>query len=38
MKALYAKDALEAFKKMIQQKKREKVWADKGSEFKCQIK
>ena len=38
MKALYAKDAVEAFKKMIKQKKPEKVWTDKGSEFKGEFK
>ena len=38
MKALYAKDAVEAFKKMIKQKKPERVWTDKGSEFKGEIK
>ena len=30
MKALYAKNAVEAFKKMIKQKQPEKVWTDKG--------
>ena len=34
MNALYAKDAVEAFKKMIKKKQPEKVWTDKGSEFK----
>ena len=34
MKAFYAKDAAEAFKKMIKQKQPERVWKDKGSEFK----
>ena len=34
MKALYAKDAVEAFKKMVKQKKPERVWTDKGSNFK----
>ena len=38
MKALYAKDAVEAFKKMIKQKKPERVWTDKGSEFKGEFK
>ena len=38
MKALYAKDAVEAFKKMIEQKKLERVWTDKGSEFKGEFK
>ena len=38
MKALYAKDAVEAFKKLIKQKKPEKVWTDKGSEFKGEFK
>ena len=38
MKALFAKDAVEAFKKMIKQKKPEKVWTDKGSEFKGEFK
>ena len=38
MKALYAKDAVEAFKKMIQKKQPEKVWTDKGSEFKGDFK
>ena len=34
MKTLYAKDAVEAFKKMIKKKQPEKVRSDKGSEFK----
>ena len=38
MKALYAKDAVEAFKKMIKKKQPEKVWTDKGSEFKGEFK
>ena len=38
MKALYEKDAVEAFKKMIKQKKQERVWTDKGSEFKGELK
>ena len=38
MKALYAKDAVEAFKKMIKKKQPEKVWTDKGSEFKGDFK
>ena len=38
MKALYAKDAVEAFKKMIKQKKPERVWTDNGSEFKGEFK
>ena len=38
MKALHAKDAVEAFKKMIKQKKPERVWTDKGSEFKGEFK
>ena len=38
MKALYAKDAVEALKKMIKQKKPERVWTDKGSEFKGEFK
>ena len=38
MKALYAKDAVEAFKKMIKKKQPEKVWTDKGSEFKRDFK
>ena len=38
MKALYAKDAVEAFKKMIKRKKPERVWTDKGSEFKGEFK
>ena len=38
MKALYAKDADEAFKKLIKQKKPEKVWTDKRSEFKGKFK
>ena len=38
MKALYAKDVVEAFKKMIEQKKPERVWTDKGSEFKGEFK
>ena len=33
IKALCAKDAVEAFKKLIKQKQPEKVWTDKGSEF-----
>ena len=38
MKALYAKHAAEAFKKMIEQKKPERVWTDKGSELKVNSK
>ena len=38
MKALYAKDAVEAFKKMIKKKQPGKVWTDKGSEFKGEFK
>ena len=38
MKALFAKDAVEAFKEMIQQKKPEKVGTDKGSEFESEFK
>ena len=38
MKALYAKDAVEAFKKMIKKKQPVKVWTDKGSEFKGEFK
>ena len=38
MKALYAKDAVEAFKKMIKKKQPEKVWTNKGSEFKGEFK
>ena len=38
MKVSYAKDAVEAFKKLIKQKKPERVWTDKGSEFNGQIK
>ena len=38
MKALYANDAFKAFKKMIKKKQPEKVWTDKGSEFKGDFK
>ena len=38
MKALYAKDAVEAFKEMSKRKQPEKVWTDKGSEFKGEFK
>ena len=38
MKAFYAKDAVEAFKKMIKKKQPEKVWTDKRSEFKGKFK
>ena len=38
IKALYAKDAVEAFQKMIKKKQPEKVWTDKGSEFKRDFK
>ena len=38
MKALHAKNAVEAFKKIIKQKKQERVWTDKGSEFKGEFK
>ena len=38
MKALYRKDAGEAFKKMIKHIKPEKVSIDKGSEFKDEFK
>ena len=38
MKALYAKDAVETFQKMIKKKQPEKVWSDKGSEFKAEFK
>ena len=34
MRALYAKDAVKEFKKRIKKKQQEKVWTDKGSEFK----
>ena len=37
MKALYSKDAVEAFK-MIKKKQPEKVWTDNGSEFKGDFK
>ena len=37
MKALYAKDAVEAFKKMIKQKKQKRVWTDKGTQFKGEL-
>ena len=38
MKALYGKDAVEEFKKMIEKKQPEKVWTDKGSEIKGDFK
>ena len=38
MKALYAKGSVEVFKKMIEQKKPERVRTDKGSEFKGEFK
>ena len=38
MKALYAKDTVEAFKKMIKKKQPEKVGTDMGSEFKRDFK
>ena len=38
MKISYAKDAVEAVGKMIKQKKPEKFWTDKGSEFKGEFK
>ena len=38
IKALYAKDAVEAFQKMIKRKQPEKLWIDKGSEFKGDFK
>ena len=38
MKALYAKDVVDAFKKMMEQKKPERIWTDKGSEFKGEFK
>ena len=38
MKALYAKDTVEAFKRMIKQKKPERFWTDKGFEFKGEFK
>ena len=38
MRALYAKDAVKAFKKRIKKKQPEKVWTDKGSEFKGDFK
>ena len=38
METLYVKDAVEAFKKKIKKKQREKVWTDKGSEFKGDFK
>ena len=38
MKALYAKDAVDASKKMSEQKKPERVWTDKGSEFRGEFK
>ena len=38
MKTLYAKDAVEAFKKWPNRKKPERVWTDKESEFKGELK
>ena len=38
MKALFAKDAVEAFKKVIKKKQPEKLWIDMGSEFKGDFK
>ena len=38
MKAIYAKDAVEAFKKLIKKKQLEKVSTDKRSEFKGDFK
>ena len=38
MKALHAKDAVKAFKKMIKKKQPQKVWTDKGSQFKGDFK
>ena len=38
MKALHAKNAVEAFKKMIKPNKPERIWTDKGSEFKGEFK
>ena len=38
MKALYPKNAVEAFKKMIKKKQPEKIWTDKGSKFKGDLK
>ena len=37
-KTMYAKDCVEAFKKMIKTKQPEKVWTDKGTEFKGEFK
>ena len=37
-KTLYAKDAVGAFKKMIKNQQPEKLWSDKGSEFKGDFK
>ena len=38
MKALYAKDAVEAIKRMIKKKQPEKVWTENGSKLKGQFK
>ena len=37
-KALYAKNSVETFEKMIKKKQPEKLWTDKGSEFKGDFK
>ena len=38
VKALYSKDAVEAFNKMTKNKKPEMLWTDKGSEFQGEFK
>ena len=38
MKGKYATDCVDAFKKMIKTKQPEKVWTDKGKEFKGEFK
>ena len=38
LKTMYAKDCVEAFKKMIKTKQPEKVWTDNGTEFKGEFK
>ena len=37
MKALYAKNAVDVYKRMIKKKQPEKVWTDNGSDFKERI-
>ena len=38
LRTMYSKDCVEAFKQMITTKRPQKVWTDKGTEFKGELK